>query len=349
MRNGSSSNEPPIMHRTEIRFEEEHSHAEPGNDRRHPPPDLLRRRRAGGLRLPRPDARPQERQEDGALRRRDPDLPPLLRQPGRRREHDPDRVPVPPGGLDGQARDQPGEVDQRRRPAESIGYWRDRLKGAGIAVDEVERFGTQRLEFAHPCGIPYQMVGETREDTREPYGGGDVPAEHAIRGAWGTTTSVREPEPMDDFLREAFNAEQIGSEGAHHQYRLTGSRPRPDPRARRGARPAAGHVALRRGHDPPPRLRRRLLREPAARQGLHRRPRLHRRLRRQGPRLLLQRLPAHARRRAVRARLLDRGRASRSTSPSTSSARTCASRRTGRTAAPRSTSWSRSTPSRRSE
>ena len=30
-------------------------------------------------------------------------------------------------------------------------------------------------------------------------------------------------------------------------------------------------------------------------QGLHRRPRLHRRLRRQGPRLLLQRLPAHAR------------------------------------------------------
>ena len=40
-------------------------------------------------------------------------------------------------------------------------------------------------------------------------------------------------------------------------------------------------------------------------QGLHRRPRLHRRLRRQGPRLLLQRLPAHAGRRAVRARLLD--------------------------------------------
>ena len=40
-------------------------------------------------------------------------------------------------------------------------------------------------------------------------------------------------------------------------------------------------------------------------QGLHRRPRLHRRLRRQGPRLLLQRLPAHAGRRPVRARLLD--------------------------------------------
>src|SRR5690349_4608033 len=107
-------------------------------------------------------------------------------------------------------------------PAESIGYWSDRLNNAGLAVNHVERFGTERLEFAHPCGIPYQIVGETREDTREPYGGGDVPAEHAIRGAYGTTTSVREAGPMDQFLRDAFNAEQIGSDGAHHQYKLTG-------------------------------------------------------------------------------------------------------------------------------
>ena len=66
-------------------------------------------------------------------------------------------------------------------------------------------------------------MGETGDDEREPYGGGDVPSEHAIRGAWGTTTSVREPDPMDHFLREAFNAEHLASEGAHHQYRLTGS------------------------------------------------------------------------------------------------------------------------------
>jgi glyoxalase family protein len=107
-------------------------------------------------------------------------------------------------------------------PAESIGYWADRLANAGIEVTKTERFGTERLEFSHPCGIPYQIVGETREDTREPYAGGDVPAEHAIRGAHGTTTSVREPEPMDHFLREAMNAEHLASEGADHQYRLTG-------------------------------------------------------------------------------------------------------------------------------
>jgi glyoxalase family protein len=49
-----------------------------------------------------------------------------------------------------------------------------------------------------------------------------VPAEHAIRGAYGTTTSVREPEPMDDFLREAFNCKHLGSEGPHHQYEIEG-------------------------------------------------------------------------------------------------------------------------------
>ena len=46
-------------------------------------------------------------------------------------------------------------------PADSIGYWADRLRAAGVDVEETERFGTQRLDFAHPCGIPYSIVGET--------------------------------------------------------------------------------------------------------------------------------------------------------------------------------------------
>jgi glyoxalase family protein len=107
-------------------------------------------------------------------------------------------------------------------PAESIGFWADRLAAAGVAHSESERFGTQRLDFAHPSGIPYTIVGETGPDEREAYTGSDVPGEHAIRGAWGTTTSVREPEPMDHFLREGMNAELIATEGANHQYRLTG-------------------------------------------------------------------------------------------------------------------------------
>ena len=223
-----------------------------------------------------------------------------------RREHDPHGVPLPPGraGWAGAARTSGRRSTSRSRPPRSASgptAWR----AAAIETEEAERFGTQRLEFAHPCGIPYKIVGETRDDDREPYGGGDVAAEHAIRGAYGTTTSVREPEPMDDFLREAFNAEQA---------RLR--RRAPPVQARTGD----GHGQILELVEEPDlpqgtwtsaRARSTTTPSTSARprtscaQGLHRRPRLHRRLRRQGPRLLLLRLLPHAGRRAVRARLLD--------------------------------------------
>jgi glyoxalase family protein len=105
-------------------------------------------------------------------------------------------------------------------PAESLGFWADRLRAAGVEVTELERFGTQRLAFAHPCGIPYQMVAQTEPDDRTPWEQGGVTAEHAVRGTYGTTTSVREPEPMDDFLNRAFGARHLASDGPHHQYDL---------------------------------------------------------------------------------------------------------------------------------
>ena len=233
-------------------------------------------------------------------------------------------------------------------PADSIGYWADRLRAADIAVDETERFGTQRLDFAHPCGIPYSIVGETEQDDRKPWEGGDVPLEHAIRGAHGTTTSVREPGPMDDFLRRGMGAEHLGTEGAHHQYRI-------------GVDGGGGRLIE-------------LVEEPDLEQGtwsfgegtIHHHAFDTRTLEDQAAvkdwlvglgytdvsdvkdrgyfHSVYMRTPA-ARCSSSPPR---RRRASPSTSRRTSSARTCASRRTGRTGAARSISWSRSTRSSRS-
>ncbi|MEA2288733.1 MAG: glyoxalase family protein [Solirubrobacteraceae bacterium] len=105
-------------------------------------------------------------------------------------------------------------------PDGAIGFWGDRLSAAGIDWTETERFGTQRLELAHPCGIPYAFVGETEPDDREPWEGGGVSAEHAIRGAYGTTTSLRDPEPMDFFLRQGMGGRRLSSDGARHQYEI---------------------------------------------------------------------------------------------------------------------------------
>lgn len=104
-------------------------------------------------------------------------------------------------------------------PADALGFWADRLRAAGVGCEEVERFGTRRLAFAHPCGIPYALVGDPGPDDREPWDGGEVDGAHAIRGAYGTTT-VRDVEPMDHFLREGMNGRRVASDGPHHQYEI---------------------------------------------------------------------------------------------------------------------------------
>jgi glyoxalase family protein len=105
-------------------------------------------------------------------------------------------------------------------PGDAIAYWAERLGAAGIDVQRLELFGTERLTFAHPCGIPYALVADPGPDERAPYENGGVPAEYAIRGAYGTTTSVREVGEMDFFLTTGMRGELMGSEGPHHQYRI---------------------------------------------------------------------------------------------------------------------------------
>jgi glyoxalase family protein len=104
-------------------------------------------------------------------------------------------------------------------PLGSLGFWADRLSEFSIPHEHGERFGTERLFFRHPCGIEYQIVADPEPDDREPYDG-VVPADHAIRGAYGTTTSVREPDPQDFFIRQAMGGEFLSSEGPHHQYQI---------------------------------------------------------------------------------------------------------------------------------
>jgi glyoxalase family protein len=104
-------------------------------------------------------------------------------------------------------------------PADSVGFWSERLSDAGVEHERAERFGTERLLFRHPCGIEYALVGDPNPDPREPYEG-TVSAEHAIRGAYGTTTSVREADPMAYFLTEGLSAHLTSSDGPHHQFVL---------------------------------------------------------------------------------------------------------------------------------
>ena len=105
-------------------------------------------------------------------------------------------------------------------PVDALGFWADRLAAHGIEASPLQMHGTERLLFAHPCGIEYTLVADPAVDDRAPYTGAGIPGEVAIRGAYGTSTSVREVGEMDFFLRTGMGGELVASDGAHHQYRI---------------------------------------------------------------------------------------------------------------------------------
>jgi glyoxalase family protein len=105
-------------------------------------------------------------------------------------------------------------------PVGGLDFWAQRLTSHGLKVERLELFDTDRLRFQHPCGIEYMMVADPQPDDRVPYEGAGIPGEAAIRGAYGTTTSVHEVGEMDFFLVQGMGGELVASDGPDHQYRI---------------------------------------------------------------------------------------------------------------------------------
>jgi glyoxalase family protein len=105
-------------------------------------------------------------------------------------------------------------------PVGGLDFWSERLTSHGLEVQRLELFGTDRLRFHHPCGIEYMLVADPQPDDRVPYEGAGIPGEVAIRGAYGTTTSVREVGEMDFFLVRGMGGELVASDGPNHQYQI---------------------------------------------------------------------------------------------------------------------------------
>jgi glyoxalase family protein len=97
-------------------------------------------------------------------------------------------------------------------PVSALGFWHDRLDAHGFAVKEDERFGERLLQFEHPCGIPYELVG-VADDDRTPYSNGEVPSDYAIRGTHGITVSVRDPDVTAEFLQAGWTGHLTTEEG----------------------------------------------------------------------------------------------------------------------------------------
>lgn len=111
-----------------------------------------------------------------------------------------------------------------RVPAASVGYWAQRLIERGVPHDAPEkRFGETVLPFRDPDGMGLALVGVPGAEAEPGWAGGDVPAEHAIRGFHGVTLLLGDGTRTGAILTDVLGFEEAGREGSLTRYRAASS------------------------------------------------------------------------------------------------------------------------------
>ena len=104
-------------------------------------------------------------------------------------------------------------------PSAALDYWRDRLHAHGFEVTDNERFGERYLDFKHPCGVEYSLVG-VADDPRKPHTKGPVPAELMIRGTHSIGVSMRDAEMMEEFMQLGWGGTRVAADRNLIRYQL---------------------------------------------------------------------------------------------------------------------------------
>lgn len=138
-------------------------------------------------------------------------------------------------------------------PRASLGWWIERLVARGINHTTEQRFDESVLRFHDPDGLMIELVA-TPDERGEGWGGGGVPAQHAIRGFFGVTIWAESPSLTVPVLTGPLGFRELAAEGTVTRYVAEGDE-RPgvvvDIRHAAGfprGRPGAGtvhHVAFR--------------------------------------------------------------------------------------------------------
>lgn len=122
-------------------------------------------------------------------------------------------------------------------PKGSYSFWRDRLEERNLSFDEIETaFGQKVLRFEDPDGLGLMLV-ESESGAGKGWGGGSVPAQHAIQGMDAAILEVARPEATARLLTEVMDYEELDAKGPHLRLK---------PRARH-----YGYIELQRHHHVP--------------------------------------------------------------------------------------------------
>lgn len=104
-------------------------------------------------------------------------------------------------------------------PAESLGFWLERLQHRGIAAQQLNRFGEEVIAFADPDGIPVEIVA-VADDARTGWSGRDIPAAHALRGLHTAELLVRASAPTEALLTGEMGYRLVRCEGDRARFAI---------------------------------------------------------------------------------------------------------------------------------
>jgi glyoxalase family protein len=103
-------------------------------------------------------------------------------------------------------------------PEGSVEFWKSRLLDKGVIAEVAPpRFGETVIAFEDADGHKLELVA-SKVAAIPGWGGGEVPAEHAIRGFHGVTLEIRHPERTARVLTEVFGFEPAGTEGNRQRF-----------------------------------------------------------------------------------------------------------------------------------
>jgi glyoxalase family protein len=107
-----------------------------------------------------------------------------------------------------------------RVPEGSLGWWTQRFIEKGVPHETIaKRFGETVLPFTDPDGMKLSLVCVPGIAGEPGWAGGDIPAEHAIRGFHGVSLLVDEGSRTGAILSDVFGLAEAGREDTTVRYR----------------------------------------------------------------------------------------------------------------------------------
>ncbi|MFC7330543.1 ring-cleaving dioxygenase [Marinactinospora rubrisoli] len=109
-------------------------------------------------------------------------------------------------------------------PEGSIGWWHDHLTALGVsATRPAERAEEDVLSLRDPDGLAIELVASADAHDTDPWDGGAVPAEHAIRGIRSVTLTERDHERTVAMLTDQLGFRLAAEDGNRLRFRTAGA------------------------------------------------------------------------------------------------------------------------------